>query len=348
MNRPRKILLYAVLSLILVCLAAVGYVAYGLVRIPLAPPEGEMMLYVAPGDTLAEVLDRLPLSKSERQRLSLAARVEGLPCLADSTTLTGAYKMGPKVSPLQLMHRVKERQQSPVRVTFNTVRTKEELCVRIARSLLMEPTDLLRELSDSVFCRRFDTDTANVESLFLPDTYEVYWTITPEEFVSKMQQEYAAFWNPERRAKLERLQLTPRDASILASIAEEETASRTERGVVARLYWNRLQQGMPLQADPTVKYAIGDFSLRRILREHLQVESPYNTYRHAGLPPGPIRVCEKATLDTLLNARPHPYIYMCAQEDFSGRHNFTASYAEHLRNAARYRQAVEQRLKAED
>jgi UPF0755 protein len=345
MTRPRKICLFIVLPLLLVCAAVVGYVAYGLALTPLTAPSGEAMLYVAPGDTLTVVLDRLPLSGSDRRRLRLAARVEGLPRVADSTTLTGAYRMGPGVSPLQLMHRVKGRLQSPVRVTFNTVRTKEELCARIARSLLMEPTDLLRDLNDSVFCRRFDTDTANVESLFLPDTYEVYWTISPEEFVEKMQQEYAAFWNADRRAKLEQLQLTPRDASILASIAEEETASRSERGVVARLYWNRLQQGMPLQADPTVKYAVGDFSLRRILHEHLQVESPYNTYRHAGLPPGPIRVCEKATLDTLLNARPHPYIYMCAQEDFSGRHNFTQSYAEHLRNAARYQRAVEQRLK---
>jgi UPF0755 protein len=131
--------------------------------------------------------------------------------------------------------------------------------------------------------------------------------------------------------------------SVLASIAEEETANRQERGTVARLYWNRLQKGMLLQADPTVKFAIGDFALKRILLRHLEVDSPYNTYRYAGLPPGPIRVVEKATIDTILNSRPNNYLYMCAKPDFSGRHNFATSLAEHLRNADAYHQALNAR-----
>lgn len=345
MSRLQKILLFGLAPLLLL-LAGSGYIAYRLALVPLTPSAGTDLIYIAPGDTLSTLFQRLPLSTSDYRRLRLAAWIEGTPAVADSATLTGAYRIAPQVTPLQLVRRIHQRRQSPVRVTFNNVRTKAELCERIAQSLMMRPEELLRDLNDSVFCRRYDTDTANIEALFLPDTYEVYWTITPTDLVDRMQQEYTAFWNPERRAKLQALRLTPHEASTLASIAEEETANRSERGVVARLYWNRLQQQMPLQADPTVKYAVGDFTLRRILHEHLEVESPYNTYRHIGLPPGPIRVCEKATLDTLLNARPHPYIYMCAQENLSGLHNFTASYSEHLANAARYRHMLE-RLNAE-
>jgi UPF0755 protein len=347
MKRSRKILLY-VLTPILLLLAAAAYGGYRLAVTPIAVTDDTQMLYVAPGDTLTGVLGRLPLAHpSDGFWLRLAAGIEGTPRVADSSTLTGAYRIAPGVSPLQLVHRIHYRQQSPVRITFNNVRTKAELADRIARSLLMSRNELLQDLNDSVFCSRFGTDTANVESFFLPDTYEVYWTISTTDLVERMSEEYAAFWNADRRKKLQELQLTPQEASVLASIAEEETANRSERGVVARLYWNRLQQQMPLQADPTVKFAVGDFSLRRIMREHLSVESPYNTYQHRGLPPGPIRVCEKATLDTLLNSRPHPYIYMCAKENFSGLHNFTASYKEHLANAERYREALNKKFAAE-
>ena len=137
--------------------------------------------------------------------------------------------------------------------------------------------------------------------------------------------------------------LTPDEVAVIASIVEEETAKSDERGKVARLYINRLRKGMPLQADPTVKFAVGDFSLRRIGAKHLAVESPYNTYRHTGLPPTPIRIAEKSTLEAVLNAPEHNYLYMCAREDFSGYHNFTASFAEHRRNAFRYRAALDAR-----
>jgi UPF0755 protein len=344
MSRLQKVLLYAVLPLILL-LAAAGYTAYRVAFVPLSTSTDAPMLYLVPGDTLSAALARLPLSDGDRRWLRLAALIDGTPSVADSATLTGAYSLVPSVTPLQLVHRVHQRRQSPVRLTFNTARTKGELAERIASSLLMSREKLLRLLSDSAYCARYGTDTANIQSLFLPDTYELYWTISPEGLVERMHEEYEKFWTAERRARLAELGLSTFEASTLASIAEEETANRSERGVVARLYWNRLQQGMPLQADPTVKFAVGDFTLRRILLEHLQVKSPYNTYRHPGLPPGPIRVCEKATLDTLLASRPHNYIYMCAREDFSGLHNFTASYKEHLVNAERYRRALDGRGK---
>ena len=160
-----------------------------------------------------------------------------------------------------------------------------------------------------------------------------------------MLAEHRKFWNDERKAKAQNLGITPQQATIICSIAEEETQNRAERGVVARLYLNRLNIGMPLQADPTVKYAVGDFSLRRVLNIHLEKDSPYNTYKVAGLPPGPIRMVDKRTIDALLNSKPHKYLYMCAKEDFSGTHNFATSLGEHLRNAARYHAALNAYLK---
>lgn len=178
---------------------------------------------------------------------------------------------------------------------------------------------------------------------FLPDTYEFYWTASAASTARKLLETRNAFWNDERRAKARKLGLTPVEAATLASIAEEETNNRDERATVARLYLNRVHKGMRLQADPTIKFALGDFSLRRIRGEHLNVNSPFNTYVNPGIPPGPIRVAEARTIDALLNSAPHDYIYMCAKEDFSGTHNFASDYATHCKNARRYQQALNRR-----
>lgn len=257
--------------------------------------------------------------------------------------LNGAYKITKGMSAMQVARKLVNRQQDPVRLTFRSVRLKEELAGRLARPLMCDSAAVLDAMLDPDFLAEAGADAANIESVFLPDTYEVYWNIAPAELMKRMLREYRKFWNEARLAKAQALQLTPLEVSTLASIAEEETADRQERGVVARLYWNRLQRGMLLQADPTVKYAMGDFALRRILLSHLTVESPYNTYQHPGLPPGPIRVVEKATIDSLLNSQPHNYLYMCAKPDFSGRHNFATNGAEHQANAAAYHRALDAR-----
>ena len=158
-----------------------------------------------------------------------------------------------------------------------------------------------------------------------------------------MKREYDKCWNEEQVKKAENLGLTPTQVSTIASIAEEETNNVKERGVVGRLYMNRVQKNMPLQADPTVKFALQDFSLRRIKNEHLKVNSPYNTYKNPGLPPGPIKIPSKTTIDSILDSEPHDFIYMCAKEDFSGLHNFAVTYKEHMQNAAKYRNALNKR-----
>ena len=180
-------------------------------------------------------------------------------------------------------------------------------------------------------------------ALFIPNTYEVYWTMTPAQFVARMVKENDRYWNMSRKDKAKAQGLTPIEVITLASIVDEETNKDDEKPIVAGLYLNRLHRGMLLQADPTVKFALGQFELRRILYAHLNVDSPYNTYKYAGLPPGPIRIPSMAAIESVLNPTKHNYIYMCAKEDFSGYHNFASSLTQHNANARRYQQALNQR-----
>jgi UPF0755 protein len=240
----------------------------------------------------------------------------------------------------QLLQNLKNGNQAPCRITFNNIRLKEDLAKRIGEQLMFSEGELYQQLNDSAVCAQLGFDTNTILCMFIPNTYEMYWNISVERFMKRMQSEYDKFWTPERIEKAQGISLTPIQVSILASIVEEETAASSEYSTVAGLYINRLRRGMLLQADPTVKYAMGDFSLRRILFVHLETDSPYNTYKYAGLPPGPIRIPSIRAIDAVLNYARHNYIYMCAKEDFSGKHNFATTLSEHNANAAKYRAAL--------
>ena len=181
----------------------------------------------------------------------------------------------------------------------------------------------------------------NFKAMFIPNTYEFYWTTSAEEFVERMNNEYNKFWNDERKTKAGQIGLSPVEVSILASIVQAEVSKNEELKTVAGLYINRLKKGIMLQADPTVKYAVGDFAIKRVLNKHLEIDSPYNTYKYAGLPPGPINFPEIQAIDAVLNYEKHNYLFMCAREDFSGYHNFAVNNAQHARNAAKYREALD-------
>lgn len=255
----------------------------------------------------------------------------------------GAYRVEKGMSPFELWRQLSSGTQSPVKFTFNNLRTVADFAESASRQLCMDKNDMLRLLTDSASCASFGFTPQTVPAMLIPDTYEVYWSVKPEKLLEKMHDNYIRFWNYERKTKAKKLGLTPEEVVTLASIVEEETAYSPEKGKVARLYLNRLSKGMKLQSDPTVKFAIGDFSLKRILHKHLSANSPYNTYAVQGLPPGPIRMPEKSTVNAVLNAPPNDYIYMCAKADFSGSHEFTASYAEHLRYARLYQAALNRR-----
>lgn len=254
---------------------------------------------------------------------------------------SGSYVIEPGEEAWRFARRIKNRQQDPINITFNNLRNVEQLAARLDEQLLVDSLALHAAI-DSIL-REQGVNKTNYVAHFFPNTYEVYWTESAENIVSRITGHYTQFWNEERLAKAKKLNLSPEEVSTLASIVEEETNKRDERPKVARLYLNRLNIGMKLQADPTVKYAVGDFTLRRILNKHLEVNSPYNTYKHQGLPPGPIRMPEAATLDAVLNAPQHKYIYMCAKEDFSGYHNFAVDFATHQANARKYQAALNRR-----
>lgn len=256
---------------------------------------------------------------------------------------TGRYAVKPDMTVKELVLNLINGKQTPVRVTFNNIRTKKDLTKRLSNQLMLSDEELYSSLSDTQKCADLGFDTLTVISMFIPDTYEFYWDVNLEAFLNKMNKQYNRFWNTDRLNKAKELGLTPVQISVLASIVEEECKYSDEYPVVAGLYLNRLRKGMLLQADPTVKYAVGDFSLRRILNEHLKTYSPYNTYIFQGLPPGPIRIPSIRGIDAVLNYNQNNYLYMCAKEDFSGRHNFAQTLSQHNENANRYRAALNKR-----
>ncbi|MEZ3597863.1 MAG: endolytic transglycosylase MltG [Paramuribaculum sp.] len=253
----------------------------------------------------------------------------------------GAYLIRNGQRTLSISRNLARGMQTPVRVSWNSARTLQQLADIIASQLDFTAEEFLQACKEELPAQGYKAP--EFMAAFLPDSYEFYWTTTPEAAVRRMTQYRDRFWTDDRREKARKLGLTPVEVATLASIVEEESAKPDEYPAIARLYMNRLKKGMLLQADPTVKYATGNFALRRITGEHLRTPSPYNTYLHPGLPPGPLRTPSKSTIDRVLSAPAHTYLYMCAKEDFSGYHNFASDYATHTANARRYQKELNRR-----
>jgi UPF0755 protein len=233
--------------------------------------------------------------------------------------------------------------QTPIKLTVGSVRTLDRIARNTARQLMVDSCEIANILNDTAYISKLGFTPETLPALFIPNTYEVYWNMSAEDFMQRMLKEHKAFWNEKRLKQAEAIGLTPIEVATLASIVEEETANQAEKPMVAGLYINRLKKGMLLQADPTVKFSLQEFGLKRILFKHLEVDSPYNTYKYAGLPPGPIRIPSYQGLESVLNYTKHNYIYMCAKEDFSGTHNFAVTSAQHAANARKYQQALNRR-----
>ena len=261
----------------------------------------------------------------------------------DAKPRTGHYQIKPSETMFDVYRKFRNGTQSPVRVTVPQVRTIDQLASRLSRQLMLDSTAIASALHDSAYCAQLGYTWQTLPALFIPNTYEMWWNTSMDKFMQRMLRENKAFWTDVRQKKAESLGMTPVQVVTLASIVCEETAYVPEMPLVAGMYIRRLQIGMPLQADPTVKFAVGDFSLRRIYFKHLEVESPYNTYKNKGLPPGPICIPSVKAIDAVLNYEQHGYLYMCAKEDFSGSHNFARTYSQHLANARRYARALNTR-----
>lgn len=257
------------------------------------------------------------------------------------TKAAGYYRIVPGDRAWSVANRIRSGRSSTVTVKFIGMRLMTDLAAKVS-SYFPWDADAFLAACDSVLPHAGFVPE-EYPAAFWPNTYEFYGSATPVDVVTKLLDERNKFWNEKRTAQAKELGLTPVEVATIASIVEEESANLAERPTIARLYINRLQRGMKLQADPTVKFAVGDFSLRRIYEKHLKYQSPYNTYQVNGLPPGPIRIPEGATIDAVLTSPPNDYIYMCAKEDFSGTHNFTDSLTEHEANARRYHRELDKR-----
>ncbi len=255
----------------------------------------------------------------------------------------GVYRFKKQMTNLEAVRMLRSGEQFPVRITLNNIRLKEELSKKITASIGIASDAFLYLLEDESFLANYELTPDNVLSIFIPNTYQVYWTISAKALFERMLQEYNAFWNEERKQKAEALGLSPLEVSALAAIVQEESIMGEERPTIAGLYLNRLEKDMLLQADPTVKYAMGDFSITRVLTKYTQVDNPYNTYKYKGLPPGPISLPSINALEAVLNPEEHGYIYMCAKEDFSGYHRFAETWTEHNRNARLFQRALNNR-----
>ena len=256
---------------------------------------------------------------------------------------TGRYANKPTDNMRYLHRRLSMGYQTPIKLTVGSVRTLDRIARNTARQLMVDSCEIANILNDTAYISKLGFTPETLPALFIPNTYEVYWNMSAEDFMQRMLKEHKAFWNEKRLKQAEAIGLTPIEVATLASIVEEETANQAEKPMVAGLYINRLKKGMLLQADPTVKFSLQEFGLKRILFKHLEVDSPYNTYKYAGLPPGPIRIPSYQGLESVLNYTKHNYIYMCAKEDFSGTHNFAVTSAQHAANARKYQQALNRR-----
>lgn len=258
----------------------------------------------------------------------------------------GRYEIDPSMTSIYVVRMLCNGWQSPQKLTLSgTIRSKGKLASVIDRQMMVDSVTVDSLLKSNEFLQQFGFDSTNVFALFLPDTYYMYWTAAPDEIFSRFRKEYDAFWTEDRLAKADSLGLSQMEVSILASIVSGETLKSFEYPAIAAVYLNRLRIGMKLQADPTVAYCF-DYKLNRILRVHTRVDSPYNTYRYAGLPPAPINVPPKACIDAVLNPDRHDYLYFCASPDFNGTHRFASTYREHLVNARAFQRALTARLRA--
>ncbi len=259
----------------------------------------------------------------------------------DETIKPGRYLLKKNMSNLEAIRLLRSGRQEPIDVTFNNVRLKSELAAKICGNISADSTRFLALLNDTSVVNKYGFNTDNIMCMFIPNTYEVYWTTTEQELLERMHSEYERFWTDTRKQKAEALGMSQVEVSVLASVVQaEQLRHPDERPKVAGLYLNRLKRGIALQADPTLVYAIGDFTITRVLNTHKEIASPYNTYLNTGLPPGPINLPEISSIDAVLNYDDHKYLYMCAKEDFSGYHNFATNLQAHLANAQRYQQAL--------
>jgi len=336
-KKYKKWILIAGVS-ILAILILVGWVFYNRMFRSNVDLAKDKYLYIKTGSDFNAVVDSI-------KKNSLVIDLETFINTANSFGYTkkvkpGCYKIKDGMSNRTLVRMLYTSTQTPVKVTFNNIRTPEQLAEKISKQLEIDSLTFIRYFKKEGTSDSYGFIEKTLISMFIPNTYQFYWNTDSEEFFNRMKKEYDKFWNKSRGDKLKGAGLTRVEATTLASIVEEETNKIDEKSRIAGVYINRLRKNMPLQADPTIKFALNDFTIKRIWTKHLEVKSPYNTYKNIGLPPGPICCPSISSIDAVLNYENHSYLYFCAKDDFSGYHVFAKTLAEHNRNAEAYQRAL--------
>lgn len=331
---------FLILVVAVAAIMAMGIIGMFVVQRQTLSNSESFRLNVMPTTTYSELVDSLDAHQaiSNHATFGTISRLLRVP----SRMRTGSYLIQPGGRTVVVLRKIVLGNQDPVRVTINKHRTIHQLCQFLDSKLMFSSDTLESMLLNDTVCSKYGLTPKTILCLFPQNTYEFYWTISPSDFLDKMNRESEKFWQ-ERQAQLKNLGLSREQVVTLASIVEEETNCNEEKPNIASVYLNRLNIGMPLQADPTVKYAIGDFSIRRIKGEMLQTDSPYNTYRYAGLPPGPICIPSVSSIESVLKNKKTDFLFFCAKEDFSGRHNFASTIAEHMSNAKKFHKALNDR-----
>jgi len=320
-----------------------GYFLLDFYRLYFAPnvTGNEKYLYIKTGSNYDALIDNLKKKDALKHVSSFAAAAEKMNLAAN--VKPGRYLLKKGMTNRALVNMIKAGNQEPVKLKFQNIRKKENFAAYLASNLEADSLSFIRLLDSVPLISKYGFNQDNVYTMFIPNTYEMYWNVNPVDFFERMQKEYDKFWNPERKQKAASLNLTPAQVYTLASIVDAEALYDKEMPIIAGLYLNRLNKGILLQADPTVIFANNDFTVKRVTNKLLQVQSLYNTYKYAGLPPGPIMMPSIKAIDAVLNHEQNNYIYMCAKEDFSGYHNFAETKAEHEVNAKKYREALNKR-----
>ena len=302
--------------------------------------DAQHSIYVRPTDAYQSIKDSVASHSRNHWAFDLYAKRLDL----ENNIKPGHYVMEPGMSVIEVVRMLKLGLQTPVNVTINNVKTPQYLAGKLSKQIMADSTEIVKALTDKATAEKLGfSSPLTMFSMFLPNTYEFYWTVTPEEFIERMRKEYKRFWTEERDAKRKRSGLSRTEVMTLASIVYEETRKVDEMPRIAGVYINRLRQGIPLQADPTIKYAMQDFGLRRILYRHLKYQSPYNTYINRGLPPSPICMPSMDAINAVLNFEKHEYIFFCARPTFDGYHNFARTLKEHNANARAYQNELNKR-----
>jgi UPF0755 protein len=331
-------MVFIIFVLIIATFAAVGgYFAYQIIYAPntWTPDNTKEYLYISDEDTFKNVKEQLYAKGLiiHRGNFELLADYKEYP----KHIKAGKYSISNGMNNNELINLLRSGNQEPVKLRFNNIRLKEDLAERVAKQININKDDFLEKLNDSNYTKTLGFIPENITCMFLPNTYFINWNTNAEQFISRMHYEYEQFWTEEKKAKAAQMELSPIQVSILASIVEKETQKNDEKARIAGVYLNRLKNGWRLQADPTLIFALGNFEIKRVLNAYKELDSPYNTYKHTGLPPGPICIPSLASINAVLNAEDHEYFFFCAKPDYSGYHNFAKYSKQHIKNANAYR-----------